>query len=411
MENGFGLKDGFGITYEEHFASKRPDGRYTSTLAAFMAQLRDMQPALALPKELDDATFSQWQQNVKETLRRQLAMPAATPQPTPVKLETVQRDGYRVEKWEFYPDNYSAVPFMVMIPDGADENHKVPGVMCYLGSGANKEFACQEPQSEHPNRADGKYPERNRMGLYMVQNGMAAFVFENPGTAETSVLTPPEVGKTHMYTRTVLCHGLLDSGFNYVGLTVFQRLQFLKYLDTFPFVDQKKLGISAHSLGTEAAIAVGLLDERIKAIVFNDFLHDDRRRYVAITEQAEPTRLSLSQDIGNWHIMPGKMSTYGYQDMCAAFAPRYLSLNEGGSYEMVETVRRAYRFCNAENHFQVNYYPAYSDPETRTKNEDMPLYGLTSPQYYRDYSYVIVSDHSFRKDAALALLKSAFSID
>ena len=374
-----------------------------------MAQLRDMQPALALPKELDDTTFSQWQQNVKETLRRQLAMPAATPQPTPVKLETVQRDGYRVEKWEFYPDDYSAVPFMVMIPDGADENHKVPGVMCYLGSGANKEFACQEPQSEHPNRADGKYPERNRMGLYMVQNGMAAFVFENPGTAETSVLTPPEVGKTHMYTRTVLCHGLLDSGFNYVGLTVFQRLQFLKYLDTFPFVDQEKLGISAHSLGTEAAIAVGLLDERIKAIVFNDFLHDDRRRYVAITEQAEPTRLSLSQDIGNWHIMPGKMSTYGYQNMCAAFAPRYLSLNEGGSYEMVETVRRAYRFCNAENHFQVNYYPAYSDPETRTKNEDMPLYGLTSPQYYRDYSYVIVSDHSFRKDAALALLKKAFS--
>ena len=359
-----------------------------------MAQLRDMQPALALPKELDDTTFSQWQQNVKETLRRQLAMPAATPQPTPVKLETVQRDGYRVEKWEFYPDDYSAVPFMVMIPDGADENHKVPGVMCYLGSGANKEFACQEPQSEHPNRADGKYPERNRMGLYMVQNGMAAFVFENPGTAETSVLTPPEVGKTHMYTRTVLCHGLLDSGFNYVGLTVFQRLQFLKYLDTFPFVDQEKLGISAHSLGTEAAIAVGLLDERIKAIVFNDFLHDDRRRYVAITEQAEPTRLSLSQDIGNWHIMPGKMSTYGYQNMCAAFAPRYLSLNEGGSYEMVETVRRAYRFCNAENHFQVNYYPAYSDPETRTKNEDMPLYGLTSPQYYRDYSYVIVDRKS-----------------
>jgi hypothetical protein len=407
MENAFGLKDGFGITYEAHFASKRPDGRYSSTLAAFMAQLRDLQPALALPQELNEETFSRWQEAVKETLRQQLAMPQPTPQPAPVKLSEVQRDGYRVEKWEFYPDDYSAVPFLVMIPDTADENHKVPGVMCYLGSAANKEFACQEPEDAHPNREGGKYPERNRMGLYMVQNGMAAFVFENPGTAETSVLTPPEVGKTQMYTRTVLCHGLLDAGMNYVGLTVFQRLQFLKWLDCFPFVDQTKLGISAHSLGTEAAIAVGLLDDRIRAIVFNDFLHDDRRRYVAITEQAEPTRRSLSQDIGNWHILPGKMSTYGYQDLCAAFAPRYLSLNEGGSYEMVETVRRAYAFCGAEDRFRVNYYPAFTDPESRTKNEAMPLYGLTSPEYYKDYSYVIVSDHSFRKDAALTLLKKA----
>ena len=408
MDNAFGLKNGFGITYEEHFASRRPDGRYTSSLAAFMAQLRDMKPALALPEHLDTETFTAWQQAVKDTLRQQLAMPAPTPQPAPVRLESVQRDGYRVEKWEFYPDDYSAVPFFVMIPDCADENHKVPGVLCYLGSGANKEFACEEPQSEHPNRADGKYPERNRMGLYMVQNGMAAFVFENPGTAETSVLTPPEVGRTHMYTRTVLCHGLLDAGMNYVGLTVFQRLQFLRWLDCFPFVDQEQLGISAHSLGTEAAIAVGLLDDRIRAIVFNDFLHDDRRRYIAITEQTEPTRTCLSQDIGNWHLMPGKMSTYGYQDMCAAFAPRYLSLNEGGAYEMVETVRRAYQFCGAEENLQVNYYPAYTDPETRQHNEKMPLYGLTSPEYYRDYSYVIVSDHSFRKDPALKLLKKAF---
>jgi len=405
------LKSGFGITYEEYFACKRQDGRYVSTMAAFMARLRDMKPELSLPEHLDAETFSGWQQAVKEKLLQQLNMPTATPQPAPVRLSSQQRDGYRAEKWEFYPDEYSAVPFFVLIPDGASPENKVPGVMCYLGSNANKEFVCNEPQLDHPNCQGGKYPERNRMGLCMVQNGMAAFVFDNPGIGECSILTPPEHGSTQMYTRTVLVHGLLDAGMGYVGLTVFQRLQFLKWLDCFPFLDQSRLGISSHSLGTEAAIAVGLLDQRIKAIVFNDFLHDDRRRYTAITEQTEPDRVKLSQDIGNWHIIPGKMSTYGYQDLCAAFAPRHLSLNEGGSFELTETVRRAYRFCGAEENLQVNYYPAFTDPASRTKNEKMPLYGLTSGEYYKDYSYVIVSDHSFRQQPALHLLKQAFQME
>ena len=73
--------------------------------------------------------------------------------------------------------------------------------------------------------------------------------------------------------------------------------------------------------------------------------------------------------------------------------------------------RRAYALLGAQGHFQVNYYPAYADPATRTKNEPMPLQGLTSPQYYRDYSYVIVPDHSFRKEPALKLLKKCFQED
>jgi hypothetical protein len=222
------MSDGFNLSYEEHFKCKRPDGRYISTMAAFMAHLRDMKPTLALPDKLTQESFAAWQQQVKETLYKQLA----TPQPAPLKLETHQREGYRVERWEFYPDENSAVPFLVLIPDSATEESKVPGVMCYLGSPVNKEFVCGEPQDPQLNRAGVKYPERNKMALYMAQNGMVAFVFENPGTAESSILTPPEMGVTHMYTRTVLCHGLLD--------------------------------------------------DRIKGIVFNDFIHDDRRRYVAI---------------------------------------------------------------------------------------------------------------------------------
>lgn len=394
------------LTYEKNFAP-RADGRYVCTMAAHMAMLRDLKPALALPENLTAETFSAWQNDVKQALRKQLRMPQVGPQPAPVKLSSVQREGYRVEKWEFYPDDYTAVPFLALIPDGACAEKPTPAVMCYLGSVASKEFVCGEPTIDHPNCAPGRYPERNQMALYMVQNGMVAFAFDNPGIGECSVMADPALGANQSYTREVLCHGLLETGIGYVGLTVFQRLQFMKWLDYFPFVDQSRIAISAHSLGTEAAIAVGLLDERIKAIVFNDFLHDDRRRYVSITEQFKP---KMSQDIGKWHIMPGKLTTYGYQDMCAAFAPRSLILNEGGADEFVDTVRRAYRFCGAEDHLQVNYYPTFADPATRTMREPVPMHGLTSDDFYNKYSYVVVPDHSFQKDSALAFLKKCLGM-
>lgn len=40
----------------------------------------------------------------------------------------------------------------------------------------------------------------------------------------------------------------------------------------------------------------------------------------------------------------------------------------------------------------------------------MPMYGLSSEGYYKDYSYVIVPDHSFRAEPALRLLKKAFGM-
>lgn len=209
-------------------------------------------------------------------------------------------------------------------------------------------------------------------------------------------------------TRIQMCHGLLDSGTYYVGLATFQKLCFLQYLERFDFVDPERIAISSHSLGTETAIATGLLCNRIKAIVFNDFLHDDRRRYVSVTE--EPER-EMIQDIGNWHIIPGKMRYFAFQDLCAAFAPRYLALTEGGAEEFLSVVERAYRVCGASDHLQITFYPAYADPATRTMHEPVPLFGLSKADYYTKYSYVVVPDHSFRAEPALKLLKRCFGLE
>jgi len=377
------------LTYEKNFAP-RADGRYVCTMAAHMAMLRDFKPRLALPENLTEETFAAWQTDVKDTLRKQLRMPQVGPQPAPVKRSAVQREGYRVEKWEFYPDDFTVVPFLVLIPDGATKQSPAPAVMCYLGSCENKEFAAGEPMLDHPNcrQNEGSTP----FAKDFVKNGLVTFVFDNPGIGECSVMSDPQLGATQSYIREILCHGLLETGYGYVGLTVFQRLQFLQWLGSFPYADQDKLAIAAHDLGTEAAIAVGLLDEHIKAIAYGDVLRDARRHFFAATEQ--PCSI-MAQDVGKWHVLPGKMMTYGYPDLCAAFAPRYLGLCDGSNEEFVNTIRRAYAFRNAEDTLFVG--------ATVKNGEVLPTKGLQNEEVYA----APILDTA----AELKLFKKCFTMD
>ena len=316
------------LTYGEHFAP-RADGRYVCTMAAHMAMLRDRTPELALPRDLTEERFAAWQADIKAALTKQLRMPAATAQPAPVQLSCVQRDGYRVEKWEFYPDDYTVVPFLILVPDGIST---APAVLCYLGDADSKEAFAGEPALSHPNCVSDCAP----LGQQFVRDGAVVFVFDTPGFGECSVMADPTLGQTQQYIREILCHGLLETGMGYIGLTVFQRLRFIQWLDQFTFVDQANMAIYGCGLGTEAAIATGVLHDGLKGLVLQQLPHDDRVRYESGTEQ--PGRI-MTQDVGKWHILPGKMTLFGWQDLCAAFAPRYLGICEG---DVHPTVERAY---------------------------------------------------------------------
>ena len=78
--------------------------------------------------------------------------------PPPVRLWREERDGYRLEKWEFYPDDYAAVPFLVLIPEGASAAHPVPGVLCLPGSNHSKESLAGEPLPPHPEWPQNRFP-------------------------------------------------------------------------------------------------------------------------------------------------------------------------------------------------------------------------------------------------------------
>lgn len=386
------------LTYQKHFASQRPDGRHVAVMAAQMARMRRDRAELALPDGLDQAGFADWQRSVIQRLTDRLNLPAATPQPAPLLLSRTQQDGYRVEKWELYPDDYTVVPFLVLVPDMADEQAPVPGVICFPDAGCPKEFSAGLPPLDHPNcRYEGS--EDERMALHVVRAGMAAIVFDNPGDGECSVWSDPAAGSTQAYVRDILCHGLLEMGLSYAAVSVFQKLRFLDSLDALPYIDADRVGLCAHGLGTDSAIMLGLLSPKVRCLVFNDILRDARYTFGATTEHHE---VRMEHELDKWQVLSGRMSSFGFQDLCAAFAPRPLALTEGGADPFVDTVRRAYALCGARDALRVSYYPPYDREEARTLDR-LPELGLSRREFDR-YSYVDGVARTFRAQPALRLL-------
>lgn len=392
-------------SFERDWKSGRADGRVTRALAAQTELIRRARPELSLPEDLSGEKFPQWQLRVRERLTELLRMPERTPQPEPKRLSTVQRDGYRTERWEFYPDDVSAIPVLLEIPDGADAARPAPLVLCFPGSNQSKEFFAGEPLLDYPPARRVRYPERNQMGRWYVKSGMIACVFDPLSIGESAMPTsePSDCGNK---TRRELVYGLLMSGRNYLGLSVFQASLFLDFLKTLPFVDKERVAVSGHSLGSEIAVSLAVLRGDVKALVFNDFLSDPRIAFTAVTDVEEDYGERESNLV---HILPGFFSSFGFQDLCAAAAPRYLALNEGGAEEYVQTVQRAYAAVGCPERLQVSQYPKYAGPESRTWHEPVPDRGLTAEEYYR-MNYVDVPDHSFRAAPSLRLLRTCFRL-
>ncbi len=386
----------------EYCIIKREDGRTTGSLTAFLTKVRNTTPNLAFKAKTQEELI-EWQAKVRVKLTQLLRMPEITPQPQPKRLSVSQREGYRLEKWEFYPYDYCAVPVLILIPDNASAENKVPGVLCFPGSSVSKEVLAGEPFIDHPNCKDGRFLDRNRMAWHYVKAGYAAVAFDNPATAECSELDLPS--PKHGATRVHYCSMLLEAGYTYMGMSVFQAMRFLDYFKNMDFVDSSRIAVSGHSLGSEPALCLGILRSDVMAVVFNDFLCDNCRRYQACTGN-DPR---FWNSWGNWHWVPGIWREFAYPDMVAALAPKYLAMNEGGADEFTNTVFSAYRLAGAEDHVQLTYYPYFSDPAKRkNQNSIVPNHGLTEEQFFMDYSYVYASDHSFRSEPSLKLLKKAF---
>ena len=368
------------------YRNGRDDGRFASTAGFICAALKHLRPKLAFDTTMPAGDFPKWHSAVRDKLRELVVFPDVPPQPEPKQLWTRQREGYSLQKWEAYPEPYAAVPFLMLVPDGASERSRTAAAVCLPGTFSTKESLAGEPE------LDGKpsghrHWASNRMALHFVKQGITAVALDNPGIGETR----DGVNKGRMYDFAI--HAIW-MGRNYEGISTFHRWSILQWLKQRKWVDPERIVMSGHSLGAKPALLVGVLDPSVKAVIWNDAVVSWRHRAV----------VTAMQQIGIFQHIPGLLQWLDYPDIMAAMAPRPFLIAEGGRTKEIDRIRAAYRLLDAENRLEVSYYPKYASAEKRTL-DDVPIpEGLTLQQHH-PYANVDAPDHQFRFEVATEWLK------
>ena len=368
------------------YRNDREDGRFVSTAGFIQEALQHLRPRLAFDPAMPAEAFPAWRKLARNKLRELLVFPEVPPQPEPKRLWSKPREGYQLQKWEFYPEPYCAVPFLMLVPDGASQQSPTPAAVCLPGTFSTKESLAGELEldgtpTKHRHRLS------NRMALHFVKQGITSVALDNPGIGETK----DRVNKGRMYDFAI--HAIW-MGRNYEGISTFHRWSILQWLKQQPWVDSSRLVVSGHSLGAKPALHVGLLDPSVKAVIWNDAVVSWRHRAV----------VTAMQQIGIFQHIPGLLQWLDYPDLMAALAPRSFLICEGGRGEEIDRIRAAYRLAGAEDRLKVAYYPKYASPESRKLDDTEIPEGLTLDQHH-PYANVDAPDHQFRVGVALPWLK------
>ncbi|MCF7853888.1 MAG: alpha/beta hydrolase family protein [Candidatus Pacebacteria bacterium] len=374
-------------TNEKTLHSNRADGRFTTIEGSLHARLKNLAPELVFSPDMKGEALVEWRRRVRVRLRELLAFPVNDePQPEPRMLWAEARDGYELQKWEAYPEPYSVVPFLMLVPDGITDRSPGAAVMCFPGSSATKERLAGEPEIvDWP--VSAKHPERNKMARHYARAGLIAVAVDHPDRGERT---------TNMFEDSRYQIGVhaLWLGRSFEGISVFEKWTIYNWLKKQNLVDASRIATSGHSLGAKPALHLGVLEPEIAAVVWNDFCSNWRTREVMVP--------AFRPHLG--HYIPGMQKWFDYTDLMAALAPRPLLITEGGRTQDIETIRAAWQRCGAPQNFKVSYYPKYATPDQRPHDND-PLYEGMSMDDFFEYANVDVPQHCFKENIAVPWLK------
>lgn len=378
------------VVGQAQITTDRQDGRFQSTRGTVQYMLKQMKPAYAFDPSFTPAEFKEWQSGLRTAMKELMHFPEIADLPAPVCIKTVQRDGYRVEKWESYPLPGSVVPYLVLIPDGVDPGHKAPAVLCIPGFGGSKEGLAGENEGDYDLISfPAESVKKNAMALHYVKRGLVAVAVDNPSCAELS-----DNGHfDYLNTSRIL----LEMGWSYLGLSAYQDWNILSWMKELDFVNKDRLIVSGFSLGTEPLMVLGTLDPSIYAFVYNDFLCRTLERILVMTKPDPKGIRPFPNSIE--HLIPGFLTQFDFPDLVAALAPRPVICTEGGLDRDFDLIRKAYEISGKPDYFTYYHYKKFADPKDRKQIEKVPE-GIDRDTYFNLVN-VDPENHYFKEEWVL----------
>jgi hypothetical protein len=379
--------------------STREDGRFISSYAIAHQMLKETTPKYAYRKGMNSNEFAQWQTSVKDAMQSIMKIPEADPsQPLPKMVSCEKRDGYTVQKWEFYPFEYAVGTFLVLVPEKLS-SEKTPAILCIPGSGRTKESLAGEPELHRQDKPGSNNPKVT-MALDMVKEGYIAVAVDNAAVGECAD-QEPLVKDFDDYDYETDSRILLELGWNWLGYTSFMNKQVLDWMKTCPLIDKDRIVVSGFSLGTEPMMVLGVLDSSIYAFVYNDFLCQTQERAIVMTKPDEKGHRGFPNSIR--HLIPDYWLYFNFPDVVASLAPRPIIFTEGGLDRDFRLVQDAYRTAGAEGKAECHHYPMYADPAKRRDVESLPE-GIDRSTFF-DMAHVDTKSHYFKYEMILPWLK------
>lgn len=392
---GFAVCTAFEVSEWATPKTDREDSRHVSSRGVVQDMLENIQPACKFEPTMRAEDFPAWQAKLRGAMKELMKFPQAKDLPAPRMVAAAARPGYRVEKWEAYPLPHAAVPYLVLIPDGAQG--PTPTVFCIPGSGQPKEWLAGET-SRDLSTPPAAAPGNNAMALHYVREGWVAVVVDNAGTGEEG--DAEQAAGRGGYDDDNLARFLLEMNWSWLGYTSYIDQCILDWVKTRPYVDKGRIILSGFSLGTEPLMVLGTLNPDIFAFVYNDFLCRTLERAIVMTRPAKNG--SRPAPNGIRHLIPGFWQQFDFPDIVAALAPRPVICTEGGLDRDFHLIARAYELAGSPAAFRYHHQPKFAQAQ-RWEGEQLP-HGLDRNTFFNLVN-VDPKNHFFKKDLVLPWLR------
>lgn len=284
-------------------------------------------------------TYREWHDGVRELLDMHLAFPKTKIDLMPEKIESVQMDGYRREKYLYTAESGLRTPVYMLIPDCAAED--TPVVLCVHGHG----YGCKSIVGLCE---EGTY--QKNFALEICKRGMIAAAPEMVGFGELRLKEDLESGSGKQNSCQRLSMNLLASGRTLIGVRVYQAIRCLDLIEMlFP---ERKIGMMGISGGGTVTTLTCAMDTRPQAIVVSGYLNYFKNSILAMRHCVD-------------NYWPGMNREIELPDLFCMLAPRAL-LCESGTNDPIypnaaaktaaEKVQSFYRFMNAEHCFALDTF-------------------------------------------------------